>query len=127
MQQHYKVLGILYLVMGGLTILTGFLVASIFQFVIPLADDPEATRVFNILTAFLPGLLFIVSVPSIVAGIGLLYNKYWALILAVVLSVFNFFSFPFGTALSVYSIYVLIKEGDLRREEEARNRIRTSM
>ena len=115
MQQHYRILGILHLVMSGYLLLAGFVVAAVFRFVIPLADDPQAEMVLGFLLSFLPALLIILSIPGIIAGIGLLNNKRWALILAVVLSVFNLFNFPFGTALSIYSIYVLVKQEDDKR------------
>jgi len=115
MQQHYRILGILHLVMSGFLLLSGFIVAAVFQFVIPLANDPDAEMVLGLLMAFLPALLIILSIPGLIAGIGLINYKRWALILAVVLSVFNLFNFPFGTALSIYSIYVLVKEEDDRR------------
>ncbi|MCA6075189.1 hypothetical protein [Fulvivirga sedimenti] len=119
MQQHYKVLGILHLVMSGYLLLAGFIVAAVFRFLIPIANDPEAEMVFAFLLSFLPALLMVLSIPGIIAGIGLLNNKRWALILAVVLSIFNLFNFPFGTALSIYSIYVLVKEGDLQRQDRS--------
>ncbi len=119
MQQHYKVLGILHLVMSGYLLIAGFVVAAVFRFLIPIADDPDAEMVFSLLLSFVPVLLIMLSIPGLVAGIGLLNNKRWALILAVVLSIFNLFNFPFGTALSVYSIYVLVKEQDIERQDHS--------
>ena len=125
MQQHYKILGILHLVMSGFLLLSAFIVSAVFNFVIPLANDDEAEMVLGLLLSFLPALLVVISLPGLIAGIGLLKYKRWALILAVVLSVFNLFNFPFGTALSIYSIYVLVREEDLREQDRAR--IKTSM
>jgi hypothetical protein len=113
--------------MSGFLLLAGFIVAAVFSFVIPLADDPEAERVLGLLLSFLPALLVILSIPGIIAGIGLLKYKRWALILAVVLAIFNIFNFPFGTALSIYSIYVLVKEEDDKRLDKTFDHAKTSV
>jgi len=44
---------------------------------------------------------------SVVAGWGLLTLRPWARILMIVLAILGLFSFPFGTALSVYTLWVL--------------------
>jgi hypothetical protein len=48
------------------------------------------------------------SVPSIIAGIGLLKRRSWARILAIVLSVLNLINIPFGTLLGIYGLWVLL-------------------
>jgi hypothetical protein len=50
------------------------------------------------------------ALPSIGAGIGLLYKQNWALILALILGCFKLFSFPIGTALGVYTIWVYAED-----------------
>jgi len=52
--------------------------------------------------------------PSIIAGVGLLHFKPWARVLAIILSVIHLFSVPFGTALGIYGLWVL-----LQRETES--------
>lgn len=118
MQQHYKILGILYLVYAGLNILIGFMIGSMLHMVSGFNMSTDDEMVLNIISTVIPVILIIVSLPNLVAGIGLLYQKRWALILGVILSIFNIMSLPFGTGISIYSIYILVKE------EEERNRIR---
>ena len=120
MSQHFKTLGILYLVMAGFILIAAFTVSFFLQIASPHVNDFDGQNVINILSVVLPILLFFLSAPSIVAGIGLLYQKQWALILATILAVFNIFSFPLGTGLSIYTFYVLIKQNDIRREEQLR-------
>ena len=55
-----------------------------------------------------------VSAPSIIAGVGVLYFKPWARVLAIILSVIHLFSVPFGTELGIYGLWVL-----LQRETES--------
>lgn len=39
---------------------------------------------------------------------GLLHFRPWARILAIILAVLHIFSFPFGTALAIYTLWVLL-------------------
>ena len=49
----------------------------------------------------------LLSLPGIIAGVGLLSYKPWARILTIVLSFFHILNIPFGTALGVYGMWVL--------------------
>ena len=51
--------------------------------------------------------LLLLGLPSIIAGFGLLARKRWARPLTIVLSLFNIFAFPVGTALAAYQLWVL--------------------
>jgi len=51
--------------------------------------------------------LLILSVPGIIAGVGLLSYQPWARILTIVLSILDLISIPFGTALGIYGLWVL--------------------
>ena len=112
MKQHYKILGILYLVYGGLNILVGFVIGGLLKIVQNMPMNPDEATVLGIVSTIVPIVLIVISLPNIIAGIGLLNNKRWALIMGVILSIFNIMNMPFGTGLSVYSIYVLVKEED---------------
>lgn len=50
------------------------------------------------------------SVPGIIGGIGLLKYKSWARYLLLVLSVLGLLNFPIGTAIGIYSIWVLVQD-----------------
>lgn len=50
-----------------------------------------------------------VGLPSIVAGIGLIRRYSWARMLIIALSVVDLFSFPIGTALGGFSLWILLK------------------
>ncbi len=53
-------------------------------------------------------ILLIISIPGFIAGIGLLKFRQWARILAIILAVLNILSFPLGTALAIYTFWVLL-------------------
>ena len=52
-----------------------------------------------------------------VAGWGLLQRERWARILALVLAFISLFNVPFGTAVGVYTMWVLLP-GDSEQEYE---------
>ena len=54
--------------------------------------------------------LVLLSVPGIIGGIGLLKYKSWARYLVLVLSVLGLLNIPIGTAIGVYSIWVLAQD-----------------
>jgi hypothetical protein len=45
---------------------------------------------------------------GIMAGVGLLQRQSWARVLAIVLGIIGLFSVPFGTALGIYTLWVLL-------------------
>ena len=60
-------------------------------------------------------LIVIMSIPHILAGIGLLGNKKWAEPLVLVAGAIQFLVFPWGTALGAYTFYVILKSGETAR------------
>jgi hypothetical protein len=54
--------------------------------------------------------LLLLSVPGIIAGIGVLKHQRWARYLVLVLSILDLASVPIGTAVGAYSIWVLVQD-----------------
>jgi len=52
--------------------------------------------------------LMLVSLPGMLAGIGLLKMQPWARIVGIIVGVLHILSFPLGTALGVYTLWVLL-------------------
>ena len=63
---------------------------------------------------FEPLALVIFSIPGLIAGFGLIKYRPWARILAIVMSILNLLSFPFGTVIGVYSMIVLFDKEAVR-------------
>ncbi|MBM3812903.1 MAG: hypothetical protein FJW20_14865 [Acidimicrobiia bacterium] len=64
-------------------------------------------------------IMTILSLPRLIAGIGLLQHRGWARILTIVISVLGLLDFPFGTALGVYGLWVLLSpEGTALFEQQ---------
>jgi hypothetical protein len=110
---HKRILGILYIVVGSLQLvaLTGvsFFLTAMMPFVAEEAG-PEGSAILNLLGSMIPflfwALILVFAIPSIIGGIAILNEKSWALTLLLVIGCFKLFSFPFGTALGIYTIWV---------------------
>jgi hypothetical protein len=119
-EQHVKILGVLNIVWGAMGALGGLVLLAIFGGAFGIAGaaighNPGAhiaLPIIAIIGSVFALLLLILSIPSIVAGIGLLCFKPWARILALVISVLHLFNIPIGTALGIYGLWVLLsREG----------------
>ena len=52
----------------------------------------------------------VVAVPAIIAGLGLLKRKPWAKILVAIVGFLSLIIIPIGTALGLYTIWVLMND-----------------
>jgi len=121
MEQHVKILAILHIVFGSLGIMLALGLLALFGGIAGLigASDysPEAHVSIPILggiAAFIFFFLLAISLPGVIAGIGLLQFRSWARTLTIVLSVLDLIHVPFGTALGVYGLWVLLSQGSER-------------
>jgi hypothetical protein len=77
------------------------------------ADAPMALPVLGGVGALIFVIAIVLSAPGVIAGFGLLGYKPWARILTIVLSALHLLNLPFGTALGVYGLWVLLsREGE---------------
>jgi len=126
MESHKKVLGILFVVFASLQLLLmlflGMFLTTIFTFAMSQAepkDVPILELVMNIVR-YIPAIVIIfLSLPALIAGIGLLAKQKWAMILALIMGCLNIFSFPIGTALGIYTIWVYAEEHRLSKVSPA--------
>jgi hypothetical protein len=54
------------------------------------------------------GFLMVKGVVGIIAGWGLLDRQSWARLLAIILGFLSLLHFPLGTALGIYTLWVLL-------------------
>jgi len=108
MGKHVKIIGGLWIVLGMLGFLWAFFVSALMIGVsfIPDIETPFLLRGIG----FWAGLIiFVMSLPEIIAGIFLLRKREWARIFTLVLAFMSLLNFPLGTALGVYTIVILFK------------------
>jgi hypothetical protein len=110
---HVHLLGILWLAISAFNTIGGvilYIIANtLFAHLHEMGAEPEAA------TAFLRPLLSVVAIfvlakaaCGFIAGWGLLHREPWARIIALVLGFISLFNIPFGTAVGVYTLWVLL-------------------
>jgi len=109
MEKHINVVAALQIGLSIFNLLIAFLIFTVLKLVGGFVDDANGATVLSIIADVLAIVFIIISVPGIFAGIGLYNRKEWARILTLILSVIEIFSFPFGTAIGIYSIWALIQ------------------
>lgn len=107
MEDHIKILGILYIVFSAL----GLILAAIAFVAITggglISGNETAIMVTSIVGVSIAGLIALFTIPGIIGGMGLMKKQPWARILVLVLGVINLINIPFGTALGIYTIWAL--------------------
>lgn len=110
MEKHINVVAALHIGMAFLGIILGITVMVVFSLIGNLVDDQKANLILHLIGKIGAIFLFLLSIPGLIAGIGLFRRKEWARILTLIVSVLNLLNFPFGTAAGVYSFWVLVQE-----------------
>jgi hypothetical protein len=114
---HVRLLGIFWLAISVFRLIPGFFLLSFFQRGMWGVFPPEMPGfVFGLLRGI--GFLMLAGAAvGIIAGWGLLDRQPWARMLTIVLGFLNLLDMPFGTALGIYTLWVLLPA---QSEEEYR-------
>ncbi len=117
MRDHVRILGILNIVLSSLGLLGAVTVLVIFGgvagYIGVSGADRDQVAAVPILATIAIGIavfLLVLSLPGIIGGWGLLNFRPWARVLMIVISVLNLLHIPFGTALGVYGLWVLLSD-----------------
>jgi hypothetical protein len=115
MQQHVKILAILHIVLGGLGVMGALVVMAFFGGLAGLVGMSNQTGGYEfasawvgLIGAIIMVIVLVISLPGLIAGIGLLSFQPWARILTIILSAIELPAFPFHTALGIYGLWVLL-------------------
>jgi len=112
-EQNIRVLGILWLVVAGIDALGGIfmwligstLFASMSQMSPPSGLPIGFMQVFFAAIGFL---ILVKAAADFAVGWGLLKRQSWARLATIIFSFFTLLNFPLGTALGVFSLWVLL-------------------
>ena len=111
-QSHIQVLGILWLAISAFNTIGGIILYIIANTLFAHMRDLGAPAAP---TAFLRPLLSVVAIfvlakgaCGFIAGWGLMQREPWARIIALILGFLSLFNIPFGTAIGVYTLWVLL-------------------
>jgi hypothetical protein len=117
LEDHKKILGVLYIVTGLFSILIMLILNAVFTMVYALVFEEvnhEEQAIFQFVMSIIRYVqvlvILIYGAPSILAGIGLLMRQSWAMILALIVAALKLFSFPVGTAIGIYAIWIYAED-----------------
>jgi hypothetical protein len=113
-REHNKILGILFLVQGVLGALGILMAIMMFGFagmaIAASSGSSEGAIGGLFVFGLLIGILLIASIfliPPFAAGYGLLKEKGWGRIWAIIAACLSLLSFPLGTAIGIYALWFL--------------------
>jgi hypothetical protein len=128
MERHRTLLGALFIALG-VSGLIGMAAVALIFFVgsaaigIAAAEDPSVPGALGVLPLavglFICAAVSVSTIPSFVAGYGLLRGRAWARVWSLVAGVLNLPCMPFGTAVAVYAFWVWLQEDRVPREAGA--------
>lgn len=121
LQAHKRIVGIVHIIYGTFTAIIFLLVGAFFDAFYPfiieaIREDSgnEVATIFeaarNLLQSIFYILLIFCALPSIIGGIGVLQKKKWGMIITLIAGCISVFSFPIGTAIGGYTIFVFIED-----------------
>ncbi len=115
MASHIRSAGVLQIVYASLSILIGLflllIMGGLAAFVTTQEGSPDAmvgATVLGGVGVALFVLMAVLSAPAMIAGIALLRGASWARVLTIVVAALELLSFPFGTALGIYCLWVMV-------------------
>ena len=123
-QRHLHLLGILWLAISAFNAIAGLAVlilgTSLFPHLREMDKVPPDVPIGFLTSLFTTiGILILAKAAlGFLAGWGLMQREHWARVLALVLAFIALFNIPFGTAIGVYTMWVLLPS-DSDREYNA--------
>jgi hypothetical protein len=118
MQSHIKAVGYIYIVLGVLCLIGAVCILGVggvagFSGAAGAAgsgEDAAAAMLGGGIMAAIGVFVAILSIPSFLAGWGVLKLKPWARILTIVLACINLLSIPIGTIIGAYALWVMFND-----------------
>ena len=107
LEQHVSILGWLYIISHAIFLAIGAFVFLLLVGLAPVTGEPEAAWVLGLVGTTVGLLMAALGVPGLLAGYGLLTRKPWARVLAIVVGILGLLNFPIGTAIGIYTLWVL--------------------
>jgi hypothetical protein len=115
MNTHIKVVAALHILLGALGLIGSLVIFAIFGLAGGIAVSQgggEAATIIGFVALCIGGLIALLSVPEIIGGWALLAQKSWGRVLVLVLGFLDLLHFPLGTAVGIYTLWVLLRDTD---------------
>ena len=102
---NIRTLGILWIAYSLIHMIPGFLLGSLSHW---MPFDSGFPFFFHGIFRAISGFLMLKGAIGVIAGWGLLERQGWARMLAIILAFLSLIHMPFGTALGIYTLWVLL-------------------
>jgi hypothetical protein len=112
LDHHLHILGTLWVIAGALFVIPGFvlmMISGVVRVAVP-ATETIGRFVAPLVLSIIGSSLFLVAAGGILVGWGLLKHQPWARVAAIVLGIVSLLHPPFGTALGIYTLWVLLSD-----------------
>ena len=109
-EEHNKYVAWSHLAYGGLMVLLCLAMIGMFIGVFSTVPDGPPAGLIVLMTLFIGGIYSLMTIPSFVAGYGLLKHRSWARTAAIIGSVTALTIFPIGAAVCAYTFWFLFSE-----------------
>jgi hypothetical protein len=110
MKKHIELVGILHIVYSGIALIIAAFCFMILSGIGVISHNAIALGVLGSIGTIICVIMTVLAIPGIIAGIGLLRMKSWGRILAIVVGCLDLLHIPFGTALGIYTLWVLLND-----------------
>jgi zinc-ribbon domain len=112
LERHVRTLGILWIIAGALFLIPSLGLMAIGSLVHIALPGPEAfARTLGPMVLYVLGSTFLIlAAGGICVGWGLMQRQSWARIAAIILGILALFHPPIGTALGIYTLWVLLAQ-----------------
>ncbi len=110
LRDHVRILGWCFIVYSAVLALIGMVAGAIVLAGGAISGEREAMLITGAVGLLIAGFLLLVSLPGLLVGWGLLRLRSWARILGIIFGALHLLSIPFGTALGIYAMVILLNE-----------------
>ena len=110
MDTHVKIIAWLYIVLGAMGLIGALCLGATLTGSGLISQDETAILATSIIGVVCGSFLFLDNILNIIAGVGLLKYKSWGRILAIIMGIISLFGFPIGTALGIYTLWVMFNK-----------------
>jgi hypothetical protein len=111
LERHLQTLGILWMAISAVFLIPAFGLMVFGRGIhLVIHDRNPLPNLFPLFMYIAGGSLLILAAGGVCVGLGLIQRQPWARIVAIVLGVLALFHPPFGTALGIYTLWVLLAD-----------------
>jgi hypothetical protein len=117
MKIHVRIVAALRIFSGGVGIIASvgiFVLFVAFGLLGGMTTGDEEAYALAFIGPIIGLAVFILSLPELIGGLGLLKMRGWGRILVIIVSIVGLVQFPLGTAVGIYSIWVLFHQDTIK-------------